>query len=169
MLRKKINCFRGSKNDVALRFLDCAKNLNLDYAIRINGDNLFVEPSLLSNVIKIARNNSYDFISNVEGRSFPFGMSVELLKVEFYEKIYNQFHNEDHFEHVTLYLYQNPKIGIRMNIFNNDWQYLKGIHLAIDTIDDFNKAKNIFTQAGGNHKKINFYFLNMLAKDGLLN
>jgi len=163
-----ISCFRGSKENVALRFLNCAKKQNLDYAFRINGDNLFVEPTLLSNMIDIVQQEAFDFISNVEGRSYPYGMSMELLNVSFYERIYNDFINERHFEHVTLYLYENTKLGNRKYLKNTEWKYLPGIHLAIDTNEDFKKAENIFKYADGDYQRINISFLNKMAKEGYL-
>ena len=45
---KEIEVFRGSKDNVAKRFLDCAEFYELDYAFRINGDNLFVNSEILS-------------------------------------------------------------------------------------------------------------------------
>ena len=166
--KKNINCYRGSKHNVAKRFLNCAKQFDLDYVFRINGDNLFVDSTLLSQMVDMAMVQQFDFISNVEGRTFPFGMSVELLKVSFFEAIYKKYNNERHFEHVTLFLYENPKVGNRKNIKNNKWEYLPGIHLAIDTFEDFKKAENIFQHANGDYDKINYSFLNKMAKEGYL-
>ena len=166
--KQNINCYRGSKHNVAKRFLNCAKQFDLDYTFRINGDNLFVDSALISQMTEIASEQSFDFISNVEGRTFPFGMSVELLKVSFFEEIYKKYNNERHFEHVTLYLYENPKVGNRKNIINNKWEYLTGIHLAIDTTEDFRKAEKIFQHANGDYHKINYSFLNDMAREGYL-
>ena len=166
--KKNIKCYRGSKNNVALRFLSCAKQLNLDYAFRINGDNLFVEPTLLTQMVATIREQPFDFVSNVDGRTYPFGMSIELLKVSFFEYIYNEFDNERHFEHVTLFLYENLDLGKRKNIKNEKWKYLPGVHLAIDTMEDFKKAENIFERAKGDYKKINFSFLNEMARAGII-
>ena len=59
--------------------------------------------------------------------------------------------------------------GNRKNIENNNWQYLPGIHLAIDTLEDFKKAEKIFDHANGDYTKINLSFLNQLIKTGILN
>jgi spore coat polysaccharide biosynthesis protein SpsF len=166
--KQNINCYRGSKLNVAKRFLNCAKQFDLDYTFRINGDNLFVDSALISQMAEIASEQSFDFISNVEGRTFPIGMSVELLKVSFFEEIYKKYNDERHFEHVTLYLYENPKVGNRKSIINNKWEYLKGIHLAVDTIQDFNKAESIFQHANGDYHKISYSFLNEMAREGRL-
>lgn len=168
-INKNLNIFRGSKQNVAKRFLDCANYNKLDYAFRINGDNLFVQPEIVNQMINIVDQKEYDFISNVEGRTFPYGMSVELLKISFFNNLYKKFKYMRHFEHVTLYLYENLNEGNRKNIENNNWQYLPGVHLAIDTLEDFKKAEKIFDHANGDYAKINLSFLNQLIKTGVLN
>jgi spore coat polysaccharide biosynthesis protein SpsF len=40
---KGYNCFRGSLDNVAQRFLNCADHYQFDYIVRINGDNLFLD------------------------------------------------------------------------------------------------------------------------------
>ena len=54
-------------------------------------------------------------------------------------------------------------------IVNKKWKYLPGIHLAIDTNEDFKKAESIFKHAGGDYKKINFSFINKLVKEEFIN
>ena len=166
--KKNISCYRGSKLDVAKRFLNCAKQFDLHYAFRINGDNLFVDSTLLSQMVEFVRKQSFDFVSNVEGRSFPYGMSIELLNINFFEKIYKEFNNKRHYEHVTIYLYENPELGARKYIENTEWTFLPGIHLAIDTLKDFKKAENVFNYANGNYKKINLSLLNKMVEKGFL-
>ena len=38
-------------------------------------------------------------------------MSVELIKMSFYQKLYRKFNDQRHYEHVTLYLYENLSEG----------------------------------------------------------
>ena len=42
-----ISFHRDSKSNVALRFLNCALKMKIDYAIRINGDNIFTDPYVI--------------------------------------------------------------------------------------------------------------------------
>jgi len=163
-----IPCFRGSKNDVASRFLSCARDNQYDYAFRVNGDNLFVEPSILTAMIEHIGETEYDFVSNVPGRTFPYGMSVELLNIDFYEQVISLFSEQRHYEHVTLYLYENENVGQRKYLVNSDWQYLSGIQLAIDTSQDVQRAEKVFREVKGVHTEINYSLLNQMAKKGLL-
>ena len=78
--RSHLQCFRGSLDNVIDRFYQCAVTYCLDYAVRINGDNVFVDGISLLQMLSIARTGSYDLITNVPGRTFPYGMSIEVIK-----------------------------------------------------------------------------------------
>ncbi len=136
-LDNEIECFRGDLKNVARRFLECAEHYKLDYAVRVNGDNLLIEISLLDEMLRAAENSQFDFVTNVPGRTFPFGMSIEILKVVFYKKIINLFSEERFNEHVTLYLYENESIGSRFVFLNEKNPEAKGLKLAVDTEEDF--------------------------------
>lgn len=141
----QINCFRGSLNHVAERFYRCALAYDLDYAFRINGDNLFVATDCVQEMMEAVRQDrSLDFLSNVKDRTFPFGMSVELLKIHFYEKVLEKIGDDARYqEHVTLYLYEHEEEGRRKYFYNEKYPEAKGAHLAIDTPDDFEIARRM--------------------------
>ena len=133
--QKRISFFRGNKNNVAKRFLDCSLEMKIDYAVRINGDNIFTDPSIITNMLNIARSNKWIFITNVLKRTFPEGISVEIIKVSHLkEKI--AFFDKYEQEHVMPYFYRNL---IEDEIFNyyNTSKDLSVFKLALDTKKDF--------------------------------
>ena len=141
--RLSIPYYRGSLNNVAGRFLRAMEYFNFDYAVRINGDNLFVDYEALGKIIAIAQTGKYDFVTNVPGRTFPKGMSLELLRRTFYSKCYENFSdNTFHTEHVTSWLYEND-YGERHILVNNVIPGAQCIDLAIDTQEDLDFAKQI--------------------------
>ncbi len=142
-------CFRGDLENVAGRFLACSEQHGFDYAIRINGDNLFTDPLIIDQMAGILKDEPFDFISNVPGRSFPYGMSVEILKTSFFKSIIPQFDRPDYHEHVTLYLYEHEELGKRHYFYNSICPELKGINLAIDDARDFQSAVSIFDRLSG--------------------
>ncbi|BBL87588.1 hypothetical protein VroAM7_02410 [Vibrio rotiferianus] len=138
-----IECYRGSLDDVAGRFLSAANKYDLSYAVRINGDNIFVNPALIDDICLIAE-QGYDFISNVPDRTFPKGMSVELVRVKRYQELYEKFTNSSHFEHVTAYLYEQEKCLSHHYVQNLKIPEASGVQLAIDTQYDLELAKLVF-------------------------
>jgi sialic acid synthase SpsE/spore coat polysaccharide biosynthesis protein SpsF (cytidylyltransferase family) len=137
-----IPCFRGSLKDVSSRFVSCAEAWELDYAVRINGDNIFTDPETLIAMIAIAQTGIYDFITNVPGRTFPYGMSIEILRTAFYREILN-YQNENHREHVTSWLYENESVGNRYVYLNYHSPEAQGLQLALDTNEDLNCLSHI--------------------------
>ena len=142
--RNNYKYFRGSLDNVAKRILDCSNEYNWDYTIRINGDNLFVDTSSIKNMISLINGNEFDFITNVPGRTFPFGMSIEIIKTNFFKTIINDFNQSDK-EHVTSWLYNNEGIGSRYIFTNKYYPKLSGVKLSIDSEEDICLAKKIFS------------------------
>ncbi|MEQ9440559.1 MAG: hypothetical protein RIG62_16015 [Cyclobacteriaceae bacterium] len=135
--------FRGSLTNVSDRFLKAAEAHNFDYVMRINGDNLFVALPIVRQVVQDTR-NSIDFYSNVKDRTFPFGMSVEMVKTSFYQKLMDQINQSPRYqEHVTLYLYEHEEVGDRQYYYNSEFPEATGIHLSIDTSEDASFAKKM--------------------------
>lgn len=150
-----ITYYRGSLDNVAQRFADCANAHRMDYAFRINGDNLFVEiTSLLDMKLAVAEDSSLDFLSNVEGRTYPYGMSVELVKTSFYQSVLHRIGRDARYrEHVTLYLYDHPAEGRRLYFYNEKYPEAQAIPLAIDTPKDFGLAEMMLAEIAEGHSK----------------
>jgi len=148
-----IPCYRGDLQNVAERFLSCAQAYQFDYAVRINGDNLFTDPILIDLMIDQVMSGNFDFISNVPDRTFPYGMSIEILKTDFYATILPRFSHERYHEHVTLYLYEHEELGKRQYFYNTVCPSLKGENLAIDNDKDLNLAEKIFAMLSHLHKE----------------
>lgn len=141
--QQQLRCFRGSLEDVAGRFLAAARQEGWEYAVRINGDNLFVDLEALQKMTTMAETGQYDFISNVPDRTFPYGMSIEIVRVDFYEEVYAQLSDDHYREHVTLYLYDHPELGRRYYHYNTRYPELAGKKLAVDTPADLIRAEGI--------------------------
>lgn len=145
-----ITCFRGSLSNVAERFFCAAQQAEWDYAIRINGDNLFIDVDTLMSMINTFESNNYDFVSNVPGRTFPYGMSIEIVKTSFFKSVLQKITEEQYREHVTLYLYENEAIGKRLYIKNTKYSNLQGAKFAIDEQKDFTFAVDLMKKLGEN-------------------
>jgi spore coat polysaccharide biosynthesis protein SpsF len=141
-----IDCFRGSLDDVAGRFLTCVEQRGWTFATRINGDNFFADATTLQEMIAIASSGEYDLVTNVPGRTFPYGMSIEIVHVPFYRTIVEQLKTAEDREHVTLWLYQNPQVGRRYVYENRVCPEARGLQLALDTRADFDRLCRILAR-----------------------
>jgi len=163
--RNLTKCFRGDLDNVAKRFLDCSTNFSLDFAIRINGDNFFLDTNLLNEMISNLKINDYDFISNVPGRTFPYGMSIEIVKIDFYKLVYKNLKTDHDREHVTSWIYNNQNFGNRYYYTNDRYKNLKDFKVSIDDSTDLDFVKKIISF---NNNKNNISLSNLsLLKDKL--
>ncbi|WKK79845.2 cytidylyltransferase domain-containing protein [Marivirga arenosa] len=161
----KITYFRADLNNVSKRFADCMSHFNFDYGIRINGDNIFTDANLVDQAIDIILSQKLDFVSNVKGRTYPTGMSVEVVNADFYKEQLIQFTEERHREHVTLYFYENERAGKFQFLTNEEMEEAKGLKMAVDTKEDFNFASSIIKKMDNPHylydwKSITKFYLN---------
>ncbi|MGE3149655.1 MAG: N-acetylneuraminate synthase family protein [Pseudorhodoplanes sp.] len=146
--RSGLACFRGALDDVAGRFLACAEAQGWNYAVRVNGDNLFLDADTLRSMIAIAETDLFDLVTNIPGRTFPYGMSVEIVRTSFYQKALQTDWSGSHLEHVTSWLYEHEDVGRRYVYRNRACPAAAGFHLALDTPDDFALATRILQRAG---------------------
>lgn len=149
-----VRFFRGSLDNVSRRFYEAANQQGWKYAIRINGDNIFLDIPLLREMAEIASKNSYNFVSNVKDRTYPKGMSVEIVNVNHYkEKLHFIESNDNYKEHVTLYLYDNIEDNYYF-VKNTSLPKASGIQLALDTEDDLKRTIGLITK----FKKEHYYY-----------
>lgn len=162
---KKLKYYRGSLHNVAERFFNAAIENDFEYAIRINGDNIFVDINLLRQMKELALQNKYNFISNVKGRTFPKGMSIEIVRLKYFEKWINAISESDKYqEHVTLYLYEKVIEDKHLYITNENFEEASGIQLALDTQEDFLRTSNIINKFEKPHWDYNLKEIYIILK-----
>ncbi|MCF7889137.1 MAG: hypothetical protein K9L78_03360, partial [Victivallales bacterium] len=105
--KNNVNFFRGDKNNVAKRVLDCANSYNLSAFARVNGDSPFIRKKLIIKAFNKIQESNFDFVTNLVPRHFPYGISVEVFKTKTYEDAYKSLETDEQKEHVTTYFYEN--------------------------------------------------------------
>ena len=166
--RAGLECFRGSLDDVAGRFQSCAEWYGWDFAVRINGDNLFLDKNVLRAMLAVVGTDVFDFVTNVPGRTFPRGMSIEVVRVPFYAEAMRTVADQGHREHVTSWLYQSSDLGRRYVFENRICPEAANFQMALDTEDDFRLAVRILSDAGPNAYHLDLRALYKLATNGKL-
>jgi spore coat polysaccharide biosynthesis protein SpsF len=80
--------YLGAKDEthnVAKRFVSAAKWVGAEYALRANGDSPFPDPALIG-ASMIHLREQPDLVTNLIDRSYPYGISVEIVNVARLEK-----------------------------------------------------------------------------------
>ena len=142
-----IEVFRGAAHDVLNRAVSCASYLGVDKFVRINGDSPFIDPELLEKGIEMWEDPNLDLISNVFPRTYPVGMSVEIIKTDSLKKILGLTADSCDREHITQFFYKNPE-KFRILNFESGRPDLRKVRLAVDTKEDLERINWLFKELG---------------------
>lgn len=142
-----VRCVRGPLEDVAARFLRSARELGAEALVRINGDSPFVDPSLVDHAVELFRAGGADVVTNISPRSFPKGMSVEVMAVSALSRAYQNMGELSHREHVTKYFYEHPDAFRIINFISGG--DFSTVQLSVDTSEDFLRAEQIIRSKEG--------------------
>lgn len=160
-----IALYRGSLTNVAERFYQAGLQLNCPYLCRMNGDNIFLDSQLLQSLLSLANSGEYDFISNVKDRTYPKGMSVEIVRTAYYEKLLPEILANDYYtEHVMPLVYERANSGRHYYQMNTDYPDAAGIQLALDTAQDFKRSEWILKHSSLPHTQMGLRELLQLYK-----
>ncbi|KAF2519778.1 acylneuraminate cytidylyltransferase [Flavobacterium salilacus subsp. salilacus] len=143
--------FRGSKDDVLLRFSEAAKAHDLHTVVRITGDNPIIFKEIIEKNIQYHINGEYDYTRNI---NMPYGTSFEIVSAAALEKILQNSNNIDDREHVTLYIKRNSEMfkiaeqnhfpdtefpDVRLTVdYPSDYAALNIIMTYLDNLEDYN-------------------------------
>lgn len=107
-----IPTFRGSLDDVLTRVLDAAELYRADAVLRICADNPFVDPSLLTTLVKAFRNNWSDYAFNHRpafGLEVADGFGGEIFDFAALAAVKTRFGDSKYREHLTSPFWDHPE------------------------------------------------------------
>jgi spore coat polysaccharide biosynthesis protein SpsF len=133
--------FRGSLDDVAARTSACLKANPCDAFFRINADSPFLQPALIEEAVAIFEEEDYDIITNIQQRSYPYGIAVELICSSAFLREAEKFSAFEK-EHITSFFYNRPDNFRIRNIRNT--VDLSNHRFVLDTPEDFEKLLNLY-------------------------
>lgn len=139
--------FRGSFEDVAGRLLECAEQHRFDWFFRVNGDTPFVDPGLLTQACGLANLTEYELVTNLCPRSFPYGVSVELVKTPTFADACSRMKGLRYREHPTSFFYENI-VSFKYRNLLRDGENLSATKLTVDTPEDFALFSRVVAIAG---------------------
>ena len=132
--------YRGSEKNVLKRFFDVSKIYKSKSIIRITGDCPLIEPKIVDRVIKLFEKNQVDYCSNINPRTFPKGLDVEVFTQKALEYSLKKAKKINDFEHVTTIMQKSKKIK-KANLFSK--KKLSNIRVTLDEKIDFQVIKSV--------------------------
>jgi spore coat polysaccharide biosynthesis protein SpsF (cytidylyltransferase family) len=144
--KNKISLFRGSEEDALNRYYEAAKKFELTKIIRITGDCPLISPEIINQIIDKFAKEKVDYLSNVSERSFPRGLDCEIFSFATLEKANNLAKEKSHREHVTAFIYGNPKMFKMGKLIAEGKLKNPNIRLCVDTKKDLELIKIIYSK-----------------------
>lgn len=135
-----IQVVRGSLEDVMGRFVLALGKFKCDAFFRVCGDSPFLLPLLFDKAVSIYEQGDHDIVTNIFPRTFPTGMSVELIKRKIFMEAEKKIKNKKDREHITQYFYGRSK-EFKIHNISCKKSLDPNLKLAIDKPDDLKKLE----------------------------
>ncbi len=143
--KNKINFFSGHPNNVLKRYYDCAKKFKIKNILRITSDCPLMDYRIVDKVIEEYQKKKYDYVSNINPTTTPDGFDIEIFSFQILKKTFLNAKKKYELEHVTPYIWDNPKKFkiLNVKIFQNDKLYRK-YRLTLDYLEDYFVINKIY-------------------------
>ena len=141
--------FRGSTDDILVRYLDASKKFQTDFIISVDGDDIYTDPSYIDKLVEEHEKTKSDYIEMI---GLPFGLCPVGFTTEALKKLcklkktnntatgYKKFFTETNLFRVQIV---KPKSNIKFS---------KKLRLSLDYMEDYELAKKVFEMLGNNFR-----------------
>jgi spore coat polysaccharide biosynthesis protein SpsF len=142
-IKEGLHFFRGSEDNVMQRVIAAAESQNADIIVELTGDNPLIDPDIIEQVIQVYLNNDCDYASNVEVRSYPIGMDVQVFSLAALKKSYEMTQDPLDLEHVTRHIRLSPNLFRQIHVPAPTSCHWPDLSLTLDEKADYELLKNI--------------------------
>ncbi|MES2513951.1 MAG: glycosyl transferase family 2 [Bacteroidota bacterium] len=146
----KVKIYRGDEDNVLNRFIEAATFFKVENIIRVCADNPFIINEFIQQLIYKFTSQPVDYLSFQTHDLTPsikthFGFFTEITTLKTLTAVSKQTQDKLYIEHVTNYIYANPQIySLKFEPIPVEIEKAN-IRLTVDTLDDFNVCKQIYS------------------------
>jgi spore coat polysaccharide biosynthesis protein SpsF len=149
--QQQINYFCGDEEHVLSRFYHAAKAFDAqpnDIIVRVTSDCPLIAPELIDRAIQKQQDNNNIGVTHVDITSYPRGFDTEVFSMAALTCAYNNATTAFQHEHVTPYLYQNPK-QFPLNTIKGSSSSTSSLRLCVDEQSDFDLIQQLVLRYPG--------------------
>ena len=144
---EEVATYRGSEDDVLSRYIEAAEKYQLDIVVRVTGDCPLIDPVTIDELInKYIESDELDYM-RLEG--YPRGLDTGICDLGTLKKVKKEVTDdpdeEIYREHVTLYIYRNPK-QFKIGIKEAPEELKRDYRLCVDEIEDYELIEEIYNR-----------------------
>ena len=144
--REGISYYRGSTENVALRYFEATKNFNLDHFVRITGDAILCDEEMIDKAIDSHLETSCD-VTFMKG--MPFGTHKEIVSSNVIKTIIETASNSNNTEYLEYYLENDRYFSV--NYVDSGYDFNKSLRITLDYEEDL----RFFSAVYGHFNKVN--------------
>ena len=139
-LREGIEYFRGPTENVALRYSEAVDAFNLDHFVRITGDAILCDASMIDKAIisHLARSCDVTFMKDM-----PFGTHKEVVSASTIKTIIENASNPNNTEYLEYYLENNRNFNV--NYISSGYKFNKKLRMTLDYKEDLEFFRKIYS------------------------
>jgi spore coat polysaccharide biosynthesis protein SpsF len=146
--KRDFACFRGSKDDLLDRYYQAATAHGAEVVVRLTADNPLLDAEFLDWAVSqyLSQSPAYDYVDTVLSKTFPLGMSVEIVRFSALETAWKEDGNPAWREHCTPFIYRHPERFRLWHLRSQD-DY-SAMRWTVDTPEDLAFVQRIFEHFG---------------------
>lgn len=142
--KQGVSCFRGSLDNLVLRFIQCAHAFGLTHIVRVGGDDPLIDPDCCLELVRLHKEKEGDFLyaSNREG--WPYGCAAELISLEALDRINTATSNPFFLEHTIPYFFDHPEEFNIKKVLAPESMRRPELAFTVDHPEDMEFVRSIF-------------------------
>ncbi len=141
-LEQKIAVFRGDLENVVLRSVNCCEKFGFEDFVRVCGDRPLFPPELCRDLIDIHKSGKFDLTTNAQLKTFPYGMTAEVINTKSLKKLMKLVKLKSDKEHLTSFYYKNPNLFSIKNI-SCKTKNISKLNYAVDYKKDIRRISRL--------------------------
>jgi len=140
--------FRGSEDNVMERVIGAADSVNADVVVEITGDCPIIDYEVIDQAIRMFLVHDADYVSNVDVRSYPDGMDVQVFRLDTLKRSASMTTDSLEQEHVTLHIRKHPELFTKLHLVAPPEIRWPELRLTLDEMADYELLKRVIEYFG---------------------
>ena len=137
--REGVLTFRGSLENLSLRFYEAAQHYCLDHIVRITGDDILRDEVMIDKAVESHLNESCDVSFT---KNMPYGASSEIFSIGALETILKTVTVPENTEYLEYYLENDRYFSV--NTVESSYQFSSNLRMTLDYEEDFQFFNRVF-------------------------
>jgi spore coat polysaccharide biosynthesis protein SpsF len=138
----RLDCFRGSLDDVLDRFFQAAREFDATDVVRLTGDCPLADPEIIDMVVRTHHDSGADFTSNALQATFPDGLDVEVMRFSALEWAWREARKKSEREHVTVAIYEHTeRFSVKSVVQSEDQSAMRWV---VDNPEDLVFVRSVY-------------------------